>query len=554
MLQVSPSRYIRRRRLKAPYIPFFCVVAFGSLQALAQTEKTVGAVVTYTSSGSIYLDAGRQRGLAQGDTVIFRQATVVRGKGVIFAVSSSSSAVRADAQGTGQGVKSIAVGDSAYITKVIVVQSPDPSLQVFPPPVQTQSVQQETAVKGPSGPLDNNVSGRVAVQYAQAGMPGFAPDFSQPSVYTRINVGRLFGTGMNLSFFARTYQNAAVRTFDEGNRLRFRLYDFSLSYDDPQTAVSGSVGRVTSAFMGGLGQVDGGQVYVKSGGFAAGVLAGFQPDYATSGLSTQQQKGALFVHYGWEGAQFYRWDATVAYGRQLYDGKLDRDFLYVQNSGRLGMDLFLYQSTEIDLHIIENGVRTKKFSLTNTYVTLSYMPLSWLSASAGFDATRNIYLFESMKSFPDTLFDHTLKEGYRGSLSVRLPFNVILTGNGRFRPSSGPERKTRSIGGGARFVGLAGTGINIGGQYNSLTGVYTNGKDFTLDADDWITRDLSLMLRYDRYAYTVVGQQTQNVATTGSVMLQWRISRTFFWMINYDRVWDSLRDSQRLMCELGVRF
>jgi hypothetical protein len=159
-----------------------------------------------------------------------------------------------------------------------------------------------------------------------------------------------------------------------------------------------------------------------------------------------------------------------------------------------------------------------------------------------------------MKTFPDTLFDRALKEGYRGALSIRLPLNITLTGIGRFRPASGSERGTQSIGGGARVVNLARTGINIGGQYSRLTGVYTNGEDLVFDADDWITRDLSVMLRYDRYTYRVLGLHSRSVATTGSAILQWRISRALFGMISYDRVWDTLRDSQRLMCELGVRF
>ncbi len=84
--------------------------------------------------------------------------------------------------------------------------------------------------------------------------------------------------------------------------------------------------------------------------------------------------------------------------------------------------------------------------------------------------------------------------------------------------------------------------------------MYTSGRDLTVDADDWITRDLSLMLRYDRYAYTVVAQSVQNVSTTGSVMVQWRISQALFSLVSYDRVWDTLRDSERVMCELGLRF
>ena len=553
MLQVSPSRQIRRRRLRSRYLPLIALITFMTSQAEAQTEKVIGAAVSFISSGTIYLDAGRGKGLAQGDTVTFRHGSLSRSRGVIIAVSSSSSAVHLLDPGAGPATSSVAVGDSAQVAKVIALQVSAPPIQ----PVRSSRQSEprlDQIVKGPVGPSNNNVSGRVALQYAQAGIPGASPDFSQPSVYTRLNVSRLFGTGMNLSFFARTYGNTARSASEEGGKYRFRVYDLSLSYDDPNTLVGWNAGRVTSFYMGGLGQVDGAQVYVKSGRFAVGALAGFQPDYRTSGVETQQQKGALFVHYGWKGEQFSRWDATVAYGRQWYEGKLDRDFLYVQNTARLGLDLFLYQSTEIDLHVMEGGVQTNKFQLTNTYATLSYMPLSWLSASAGFDATRNIYLFESMKSFPDTLFDRTLREGYRGSLSFRVPFNITLSATGRYRPPSGLERRSRSLGGGARIVDVAGTGINLGGQYNDLTGVYTDGKDITVDADDWITRDLCLMLRYDRYAYTVVAQQSRYVSTTGSVMLQWRISRELFSIVTYEKVWDSLRDSERLMCELGIRF
>ncbi len=542
--------------MKAACFPLLAAFTFMSAQVEAQTEKTIRAAVTYISSGSIYLDGGRGKGLAQGDTVIFTRGAVARGKGFIIAVSSSSSAVHfLDASG-GQGTNGIAVGDSASITKTLPAESLVPATQVAAavhPAVQTE-LPSAQAEKSRTGPLDNDVTGRVAFQYAQAGTPGMAPDFSQPSLYTRLNVVRLLGTGMNFSFFARTYQNAALRTYGDGGRTKFRLYDMSLSYDEPESNYGWNAGRITSVFMGGLGQVDGAQAYVKTGGFAFGVLGGLQPDYLTSGVDSHQQKGAFFAHYGWEGERFTRWDATIAYGRQWFNGKLDRDFLYVQNSARLGTDLFLYQSSEIDMHVMENGARVNKFRLTNTYATLSYVPASWLSVSAGFDATRNIYLLESMKSIPDTLFDHTLREGYRAALSIRIPMNIILTTTGRYRPATETERKSWSLGGGARIIDLAGTGINLGGQYNKLVSVYTDGKDLTFDADDWITRDICLTLRYDRYAYTVTSVASRYVSTTGTANVQWRLSRTLFLMLNYDKVWDSLRDSERLMGEFGVRF
>ena len=402
----------------------------------------------------------------------------------------------------------------------------------------------------------NLVTGRFALQYAGAGSLDSRFDFSQPSVLMRLDIARVFGTGLTFSMYGRTYYDLSDQypRYGEGSRLKLRMYEFSLSYDDDRAWYGYTLGRVTSRFVGGLGVFDGGQVFIRRNNVAVGLLLGTQADYRTSGIDGDQQKVAAFVNCSWGGEVFRQSDITFAYGQQLYQGKLDRDFLYLQTSARFGSEVSLYQSSEIDLHKISAGTRSGALRVTNTFVTLSYSPVSWLNSTGGYDATRNVYLFESMKSIPDTLLDKKLQQGYRAGATVRLPYNVALFGTANFRLKRGTTRSARTLGGGVRVSDIARTQLNAGVQYSSIMGVYTEGNDVTVDVDCWMSTVMSLSLRIDRYAYTLLTQSDRLVTTTAGANVNYRISRSWYCVFNIDQVWDSTRNSQRIYFELGVHF
>ena len=81
--------------------------------------KNIGAVVTYVSSGSIYIDAGRDRWVAVGDTLTVIRASAPRAVVVVTTISSGSSAARVLSQ-----KDAIAIGDSAFIQKQILDETP----------------------------------------------------------------------------------------------------------------------------------------------------------------------------------------------------------------------------------------------------------------------------------------------------------------------------------------------------------------------------------------------------------------------------------------------
>jgi len=328
----------------------------------------------------------------------------------------------------------------------------------------------------------------------------------------------------------------------------------SLSFDDPRAWYGYSVGRVTSRFVGGLGSFDGGQFFIHQGIVAAGFLIGSQADSRTSGVSVDQQKVAGFINFSWGGDVFRPHDVTIAYGRQLNKGKLDRDFLYLQGSTRLGSDLNIYASSEFDFHKINAGIKSNDFRLTNMFLSVSYRPLNWLSTTAGYDAARNIYLFETMKEIPDTLLDSRLQQGVRVGVTFRFPLNIALSGTANVRVKQADTRNARTLGAGLRISDIARSEFNVGAQYSDIRGLYTEGKDMTFDLDRWFSSTMSAALRFDRNRYTVMAQDSRFVTSTASMILNYRISRSWYSVLSVDRVWDTVGNSIRVYCEIGIHF
>jgi len=303
-----------------------------------------------------------------------------------------------------------------------------------------------------------------------------------------------------------------------------------------------------------MGLFDGAQVFVRMGGLKVGAFGGWQPEYSLSSFGTRRQKIGGFISYGWGPGVFSSSEVTLAYGRGMVGGRLDRDYLYVQSRLRLTPNLSFYQSAEVDMHRMEAGAPTAELGFTNAYVSLTYYPLQWLNLSGGYDATRSIYLFETMKSIADTLVDQSLKQGFRGSVSVRLPMNIFMNAIGTMRPASGANPEAHTVGGGLRIADIRNSGISIGAQYTKIASLYTDGADAAADVSWWMTERLSATVRVDRYQYTALGESSALRTVTGSINVSVQFTRSLYAMVFVDQVWDSIQNLRRVYIECGFHF
>jgi hypothetical protein len=527
-------------------------LAFSFITLLfAQQKQTIRCSVSYVATSVIYFDAGRENNLAAGDTMLVSRNNSTIGKVIITAVSKRSSAAQVVAQ-----TVPIKIGDDGFIEKEIY-----PTISE----TKTDTVTSDTvapvqaSVKGKStaAPLTENIiSGRIGLQYSGVSTGNSRFNLSQPSVVFRMDVQHLFGTDMVFTMYSRNYYDLSQNysRYGGAGRMKNRLYEFLLSYDEPSAAIGYGIGRTTSRYVGGLGTFDGGQFLYHTGNVTTGVILGALVNDLSYDVNRDDNKGALFINYQYNGDVIKHYDGTLAYGQQLAKGKLDREFLYLQNFLSLGTEVSVYESTEIELNDINLGVRKRSFSFSNTYVSVNYSPLPWLSSNVGYDGSRSVYLFESMKSIPDTLFDKHLLQGYRAGATVRLPYFISLSGNLSYRTKKGDARDARTFSGTVRWTDVLGSEIGTSVRYADIIGIYTNGTNVTVDIDRTLFYRLSLALRYDYYSYTLISNRMSFVTHTYTFSGNYRITKMLYSAVNVDRVNDSAMNSYRVFIEAGVRF
>ena len=534
-------------------LPCILALMIAGVSLPAQVKKEFAFPVSYVSSTTVYISAGKDDSLAIGDTL-----TIVRDTKTICTVVTVAVSRHSTASQIVSGKGPVLVGDTALITKTLMIskETPRDSLSSLLLISKKESIRQDEQRVQPIGADQNIVSGRAALQYSGVIAEDSRFNLSQPSTLLRLEVAKLFGTKLKFSMYGRSYYDISsnYNRFGDETRLKIRMYEFTFSDEQPDGSYGCTAGRVTSRFVGGLGTFDGGQLYYKIGEFTSGILYGAQVGDRTMSIDGDDRRGAFFLNYR-SGSDFlHQYDGTIAYARQLFEGRLDREFIYLQNLATLGTQLNIYQSAEVETQEITNGERKTSPKLSNTFFSINYYPIQWLSANIGYDASTTVYLFETMKATSDTLIDRNYLQGYRANATVRFPYSVSLSVNGTFRSRKDDPRDARTLGGTVRMSGIAGSEINAGVRYMDIKGVYYDGTNITLDVDRSFLYSLSISLRFDYYTYTLLSNSQKYNTYTATGNINYRITREIYSALNFDQVWDSTMNSSRIYLEAGIRF
>jgi hypothetical protein len=520
---------------------------------IARAGEKIRCKVVYMSSSVIYLNAGRDAGFIVGDTAeAFRNFRNI-GKVQITAISKNTSAAKLLTPSA-----NIAVGDSIV------------SIKVFTPvisssPASVAAVNETTSAVSPArvrmkSDLSRNdrnvITGRAAIQYISMLSSDSRFNLSQPAPLLRLDVRNLYGTGMVFSMYGRSYYDLTDRYLRSGEKspLKIRMYEFQLQYNDRQASIGYGFGRMNSSFVAGMGMFDGGQVYARGGYFTGGVLFGAGIFDQSLNINRDYRKGALFINYRSSENFTQYFDGTIAYIRQLMRDKLDREYFYLQNSMSLGSQLSIYENTELDLNDISGGKRRSALKLSNTFLSVNYYPLAWLNTNIGYDGTRSIYLFESMKSISDTLLDKNLQQGIRAGATVQLPYFIYLSGGIFYRAKKGDVRDSKTLNGALRASNLFGSDVNAGIRYAKINGLYSDGYDITFDVDQTFFYKMTASLRYDYYAYSILSLHQAFITRTVSATINYRISGMWYMSLFADTVRDETMNNVNIFAEVGVRF
>jgi hypothetical protein len=369
----------------------------------AQTPDPVR--VTYLTGGSAYIDAGRNDGLAEGDSL-----RVLRGGAEIAMLRVEFLSSRQASCGILAGGLSLAVGDTVDLTR----RPAGAELAAD----STVPVARPVATRPTRG---SRVKGRVGLRYLGVWQRDAGKTrLSQPSLDLRLDGEALGGTPFGVVLDVRARRTATSRadgtTVADG---RTRVYRGGLLFAHPGSPVRVTAGRQFAAAVSSVSLFDGLQVEWQRPGWSAGMFGGSEPDPVSMAYSGEVRDWGAWIQLHRRPESERYWSATLGGVGSYTHGTTNREFLFVQGGygdGRLSLAV----TQELDYYRAwKQAMGESPWSLTSTFGSLRYELTPSLSLSAGYDNRRSVRLYRDAVT-PEIAFDDVFRRGAWGGLAVRL--------------------------------------------------------------------------------------------------------------------------------------
>ena len=375
--------------------------------------------IHYLSADQVFLDQGRNKGLAVGDILEVRSAGKLLATLEITALTQNSAActiLRASEE--------LSIGDPVFLkTKA------------------TETLHKETAETEPSqrirtrnpatreqpAPIKQKkkFKGTVSLQYYQfSDRETPVNDFSQPGLRLNLRGNQLFNGNFSMRIKTRlryTENNRPPGADRRGDDLRNRIYEASLTYGKEDARFTYRLGRIISNKFSGVGYIDGGLLETRiQKNLHLGVFAGTQPEWQHSDLRTRLQKTGLYAHFQRGTYQTKLFESTVALAGEYHGGTVNREFLYFRNRYVAGRLFQLFQSAEVE---INRDWREQKagnsLALTNLHLNGRFQIHPKANFTISYDDRQNYYTYE-LRNQDEQFFDSLSRKGLRGRFQIRF--------------------------------------------------------------------------------------------------------------------------------------
>lgn len=445
-----------------------CLLAPAALaRPAAAQDSTRTAHITYLTSLSAYLDAGREDGLTEGASV-----DVVRGGTPIASLKVAYLASHQAACDIVSTSASLSVGDTVRFVRAARA----PKLAG-----DTAYTPTTMAARASTNGRSHQIRGRLGVRYLDV-IPrdSIGTHLSQPSFDLKLDGFAVGGTPLGISVDVRTRRTASTRP--DGTSVTdglTRVYQAALFLNSPTGPFRLTVGRQFSPALASLSLFDGAMMEYNKPGWSVGAFGGTEPDPVDMSFSSAiQDYGGYFQLHNGPTAPAH-WLVTLGGIGSYEGGQPNREFLYLQ-AGFSSRRFSAFATQELDHYrAAKQALGEPPFSLTSTFATLRYELADGVSLNGGFDNRRNVRLYRDVVN-PETAFDDAFRQAAWGGISFqfarryRLGFDVRSSTGGTvggaqaYSAYLGADRLT-GFGLSVRTRTTRYTNPNLTGWLNSLT-------------------------------------------------------------------------------------
>ena len=507
--------------------------------------------VKYLSAEHVYIDGGTAQGLAVGDKLIVRGANgIIADLEVVFVAENSASCKVLKQNGE------IQPGNIVVVYEKKEAQTPTEAA----PKTETQPEQyQKKAYKPSTRKSGAKISGSISAQiYYFDDQSPTNLDFSQPTMRLNLRAQNLWDKNFDFRIRTRARYNQRSRSYNGSiprDEWRNRIYELSFGYENENAPINFKTGRIISNHISGIGYIDGLLVQLNiSDSFRWGVFGGTQPEWQYSGFQTSLQKYGGYVNYRRGDYQGVRFESTVAGAGAYHSGTISREFIYVQNTISNSSRWHLFQSSEVD---VNRGWRKDKtgqdVSLSNIYLSGRYRFSRAISVGLSYDNRKNYWTYET-RTLADSLFDDLLRRGVRGSVTLRLPYNYMITSNAGYRNRDGDPDPTYSYGVGLNKTNFVLERLFINLRANGFRNPYSNGYNLTAQIGKYFLRVNYVSVGYGNYFYNFSSTNLNRINQWVRLETQIQLIKRFYISSQYEYDFGEDVEGHRVFAEIGYRF
>lgn len=528
--------------------------------------------IKYVSGTDVYIDGGTSSGLAEGTELILKANTslsdqeaagttiapgiVARLKVISVASTSAVCEVLATKKDLAQGdmlslpdteVKKIidrdAVGSTRHYPMVISFTDGDP---------MDEEVRDE--VPRPPLPEVNEMRGRFGFDMSTIQTLGqFGSNSSQYGAVVRADFSRLFGTHWNLNGYWRgtfEHNTAAEQSIQD---VIDRTYLMSLSYINPDSIWSASIGRMYLPYASSLETIDGVYVGVRlTSNGTLGMFGGSTPDPSAWDYNPDRRIGGGF--FNWHGGDFetLHYSSTAGAGVEMLKWTVDRPFLFTENDFSYKKIFSIFHSMQIDAPKANPGEPTVGMGLGQSLLTVRVQVHPRVSLDLSDTYFRDVPTYDPVL-VGTGLLDKYLYQGLNGGVRVQLPLHLI--GNASIGRSNSTGDKNDSLNEmfGVTAMRVWKTGLGVDVRYSKFDSSFASGTYRTVG----VTRDLGQKFRLDilggKYDYNSALAATNNSIFVNSI-LEMDLGAKMFFQGAFTTQRGGSTDYNQFTTTLGYRF
>ncbi len=539
-------------RFRIPWFLFF--LGAGLCSAGEQEFK-----IKYLASDMVYLDQGKDAGLALGDILFVMEGTEKKAELKVTYLSNLSAACTVVKQ-----YSELAAGDTVIMArkaetsvgkeKPLVEKTSDP-----PPAKEISSSGRAGTTRVKKG--RSKISGTLSLQHFQyLDASDRGSDFTQPGLRLNIKGHGLLGGGYGFRIKTRTRYNQRERPVNSNlpeTEWKNRIYEASFRYEDENARFNYRIGRIISNRFSGVGYIDGGLLQANlSERNEVGLFVGNQPEWQHSDLRTSLKKYGAYYHFHHGSYQSkHMFESTLAWAAEYHGSTVNREFAYIRNRYNLGRRLLLFQSAEIEINRDWRLEKTdKSLVLTNLHAYGRYQLTEKVRVGLSYDDRQNYYTYD-LRNRDEAYFDAYSRQGFQADVQVRLTGSMNFNAHYGLRRQEGDGQEDTSsyyINFYKRNFPVKSWSLNL--KANGFSNEYTEGFNPSLRLGKrFSAAGHTIYLGYSHYDYDFVLTDTRRRTQWFRLETYLVLSRRFFFSGQFEYNDGDDAEGYRIFVELGYR-